>query len=382
MNCSRCNNINRVNSKFCRFCGGPLLGERQYIRKSHLEPVITDGKRPTKSKTVKILYTSLLISLISGGSVYAAPKVNDFIKVDGSIKSAKLKSNSGDYQGALDSLIQVRSRWSTSSQKEELVKLEGNQKKYLEYKKSFDDSVEKEEAGLLTDARILLQSINSEYPKYEDVRNKLSEIQSKIESGLQAKAKEASNAKLEADRRAQAESAERARAQADAQAASQAKARAESLAASAAQAAREAEAQRQQEVIKRVEEIKRSFRSELTAGYNSYSQGINYYNSAIQYSNVSNSLLAISQAGSARAVLNTARSTVSDLNYRFTGLSNDYYTAANDMITAIDGLSKATDLLINSEGTSLDYSSAINSYKDVAANYAARVKSFLSANSY
>jgi chemotaxis protein histidine kinase CheA len=387
MECPKCKKQNRPGSKFCRFCGSDLSEQPSHPQTSsgdsHFHIRIPKNIFKFKKISPKIGLVILLIVALTGGTVYAAPKVNDYIKVRAAILDAKEKQNQGEYQAAIDTLNKVEGRWSLQSQKQELTTLKEAQVKFIGYEQIVASSTEKENTGAFKEARDLLQQIGTDYPKYDSsVQPKLAELQGKIEKDLESKATAATAAKVEAERRAQAESAAKAKAQADAQAAAAAKARADADAAAAAQAAQQAEAERQQAAAQRAEEVKRSFRNELTAGYNSYIQGSNYYSSAIQYSNSGNSLLAISQAGSARAVLNSARSTVSDLNYRFTGLPSNYYTAANNMINAIDYLSKALDLLVNTEGTSLDYSSTINSYKNMAISYAGMVKSFLDANSY
>jgi len=342
-----------------------------------------------KKLSPKLVIVVLVVLALSVTVVYATPKVKDLVAVREAIKVARDKSTSGDYKGALSALIAVENRWSLSSQKRELTSLKSTEERYIKYQDAVASSTEKEKSGVLTKAREFLQSVGSEYPEYEEVRAKLSEIQSKIENNLETKARTAFEAKARAQ--ADAEVATEARIRSDASAAASAqqardaelqRQQAEAQAQAAAQSARDAELQRQQAAIQRAEQVKRSFRNELTAGYNSYIQGSNYYSSAIQYSNSSNSLLAISQAGSARAVLNSARNTVSDLNSRYTGLSSDYYDAASNMVSAIDNLNKALDLLVSSEGTSLNFSSSINSYKDMAITYAGRAKSFLDANSY
>ncbi|GEM_PF-2280402 len=411
MDCLKCQNKNRSSSKFCRFCGEKVAESKTSTEATPLEFSFRSKIENIKKKlSPKLVIVILVILALSVTSVYAAPKVKDFLAVTEAIKVARGKTTSGDYKGALNNLNTVENRWSLNSQKQELIKLKSTEEKYIKYQDAVASSTEKEKSGSLTEAREFLQSVGSDYPKYEEVRIKLSGIQSKIEGNLEEKAKVAyaAKARAQADAEAataaqmrsdasaaasaqQARDAEVQRQQAQAQAASAAQSargaeierkQAQAQAAVAEQSARDAEVQRQQAAIQRAEQVKRSFRNELTAGYNSYLQGSNYYSSAVQYSNSSNSLLAVSQAASARAVLNSARNTVSDLNSRYTGLSSDYYDAASNMVSAIDNLNNALDLLVSSEGTSLDYSSSINNYKNTTQIYAGRVKSFLDSNSY
>ena len=125
-----------------------------------------------------------------------------------------------------------------------------------------------------------------------------------------------------------------------------------------------------------------SFRNQLVSQYYIYVDAASYYSRGIQYSNSSERLLAINQMSNARAVLSSAYDSISDLNTRFTGLPYDYYAAVSNMINAIDSLNKAIDLVVQSEGTSLDYSSSVNSHKDTSSTYKSRVRAFIDANSY
>lgn len=380
--CLHCGETTPAQGRFCRACGKNIKSKK--VITHSIASWINFGiiKRCFKKLSIKATIIIVIVATLTATSVYAAPKAKDFITVRKAIDLTHDKSAAGDYKSALNSIREVRDIWSTNSQKQEMETLISTWEKYIKYQESFANAIKKEGSGSLTEARDLLNSIGIDYPEYEEVRIKLAEIQSKIEGNLQSKANAAAAAKVEAERKAQVAAEARAQAQAEAQAATTAKAQADANAAASAQAARNAEIQRQQAAAQRVEEIKKSFKNELTAGYNSYIQSKSYYSSAIQYSNAGNSLMALSQAASTRAVLNTARSTVSDLNQRFTGLSSDYYTAANNMLNAIDNKIKALNLLVESEGTYLDYSSMINSYSASATQYANNVKTFLGNNSY
>lgn len=378
MNCQKCNNTNKPDSKFCRSCGTKLSrpNTKLTITLPNLSRLLSVIRRQNK----KVVLISALVILLGAGTAFAAPKVNDFIKINGFIKEALRQESAGEYQSALDTLALTDNRWTIESKRQEVIKLKEAQSKYIQFKVSFESALEKEKKGELVEAREQLQSIGTEYPQYDNVREKLNTLQVSIEGDLKEKARlkeveaqKANTAAAEARRQAAADSAAKTRAEAE-KAASDAQSRA------AAQSARDAELQRQQEAAQRAEEVRKSFKNQLITGYSSYSSGVSYYGSAISYSNSGSSLLALSQANSAQAVLNTARNSVSDLNSRFTGLSSDYYTAASNMVTAIDYLSRAIDLLVRSEGTSLDYSSSINSNKNLAVTYAARVKLFLDSN--
>jgi chemotaxis protein histidine kinase CheA len=390
MNCQKCNNTNKADSKFCRSCGTKLSRPNTKLTitlPSFSLPNLSGLLSVIRRQNKKVILVSALVILLGAGTAFAAPKVNDFIKINGFIKEALRKESAGEYQGALDTLALTDNRWTTESKRQEVVRLKESQSKYIQFKTSFDSSLEKEKQGKLVEAREQLQSIGTEYPQYESVREKLNALQVSIEGDLQEKARlkeveaQKANAAAAASRQqAAADSAARTRAEAE-KAASDAQSRAAAQSARDAEVRKQqAEAQAQQEAAQRAEEVRKSFKNQLITGYSSYSSGVSYYGSAISYSNSGSSLLALSQANSARAVLNSARNSVSDLNSRFTGLPSDYYTAASNMVTAIDYLNSAIDLLVQSEGTSLDYSSSINSNKNLAVIYAARVKSFLDSN--
>ncbi|MDO8661076.1 MAG: hypothetical protein Q7K43_04250 [Candidatus Woesearchaeota archaeon] len=390
MNCQKCNNTNKADSKFCRSCGTKLSRPNTKLTitlPSFSLPNLSGLLSVVRRQNKKVILVSALVILLGAGTAFAAPKVNDFIKINGFIKEALRQESAGEYQGALDTLALTDNRWTTESKRQEVVKLKESQSKYIQFKTFFDSSLEKEKQGKLVEAREQLQSIGTEYPQYESVREKLNALQVSIEGNLQEKARlkeveaQKANAAAAASRQqAAVDSAARTRAEAE-KAASDAQSRAAAQSARDAEVRKQqAEAQAQQEAAQRAEEVRKSFKNQLITGYSSYGSGVSYYGSAISYSNSGSSLLALSQANSARAVLNTARNSVSDLNSRFTGLPSDYYTAASNMVTAIDYLNSAIDLLVQSEGTSLDYSSSINSNKNLAAIYAARVKSFLDSN--
>ena len=377
MDCHKCNSKNGIESKFCRSCGTKL-----HLPSTKLTITIPSISIPNlgrfigvfrRRKKNAIIFASIFSALLVTGTALAAPKIGDYVEVNRLVAEAMAQETAGEYQSALDTLTLADDKWTLESKRVEIDKLKESQSKYIQFKAQFDAGLELEKKGKLVEARTRLQSIGTDFPHYADVREKLDNIQTVIEGNLEntARAKE---------REAQRATAAAAEARQQAETESAAKAAAEARSIESAQAARNAEAQRQQEAAQRAEEVKKSFVNQLYTGYSSYISGSSYYSSAISYSNSSNSLLALSQANSARAVLNTARNSVDDLNSRFTGLSSDYYTAANNMVNAVDYLNKAIDLLVSSEGTSLDYSSSINSYKNLSVAYAAKVKVFLDSH--
>src|SRR3989344_6287193 len=322
MICNSCNKENRTDGKFCRFCGSKL-GQAS-TKLTITLPTFSGLLGVVRRQNKRVILASILVVVTGAGTVFAAPKINDFIKVSSFVKKALQQESAGDYQAALATLVLADNRWTLESKRQDIEELKNDQLKYAQFKVSFESALEKEKNGELVEAREFLQSIGTEYPEYNKVREKSDTIQVVIESDLKEKARlkeveaqKANAAAAESRRQATVESAAKVRAEAE-KAASDAQSRA------AAQSARDAELQRQQEAARRAEEVRKSFINQLVTGYNSYNSGASYYSSAISYSNSGSSLSAINQASNARAVLNTARDSVSDLNSRFTGLSSDY----------------------------------------------------------
>ncbi|MFA6273508.1 MAG: zinc ribbon domain-containing protein [Candidatus Paceibacterota bacterium] len=376
MHCDQCGKENRLGSKFCRSCGN-TLSDTSHGSSGKKESLVSNI---TWKSPIVVLVIGLIVL---GGLVYGGTKAYAYYQVESKISTAKKLQTAGDYKGSIDTLNGWENKTFTNSQKTRIDGIKTDDQKFITFKASFDSAVAVENGTStaktslsvsLQSALKDLQSIDSSYPDYKNVQAEMTKIQNALvvalqdEAGVSKKAAADSAALAEKNRQAAA-SAQAARTQAENNA-QRAQSAADSATANAAA----------QAAVARGLEVQKGFRNELTAGYISYTQGVTYYGSAIKYSNSSDSLLAIAQANSARAVLNSAYSTVSDLNSRFTGLSSSYYAAANDMVSAISNLNKAIDLLVSSEGTSLDYSSSINSYKNTATSYQTRVKAFLDAN--
>lgn len=378
MICSDCKNINRPDSKFCRSCGVSLnrINEQTIVTIPSFNGVVRFFRQQNK----KVVLVLALVVLLGATTVFAAPRVKDFIDVNRAIQEAITQEASGGYQDALNTLMLADDKWTTASKRQEIAKLKETQTRYAKFKTSFILALEKEKEGKLIEAREQLQSIGVQYPQYDVVREKLNALQVSIEGSLEEKAhlkeveaQKANAVATEARHQAALDSAAKTRAESE-------KASSDAQVLAATQFARDAELQRQQEAAKRAKEVEMSFKNQLIIGNNSYISGVSYYSSAVSYSNSGSSVLAISQANSARALLSTARNNISNLNSRFTGMSSDYYAAANNLVIAIDYLTAAMDLLVQTEGTSVDYSSTINSNKNLAAIYASKVQSFINSN--
>ncbi len=375
MHCDHCGSENRVGSNFCRSCGKSLSESvSAAVAKRIRVPNGFSWKNPA------VLGVAALIVL--GSFAYGSTKAYAFLKVESKIGSAKKLQAKGDYAGSIAALTALESAKLTAGEKTKIQTIRDNDEKYIAFKSSFDAAVAVENSqsarssssANLQKALRDLQAIDSDYPEYKSVQAEITKVQGVLVDRLEGESD--TNKKAAADASASA-----AKNKAAAQAAQAAKEQAEANAEEAKSAADAAAANAAAQAAARGAEVAKAFRNELAAGYISYTQGANYYSSAISYSNNSQSILALSQANSARAVLNSASSTVSDLSTRYSGLPASYYRAASDMMSAISNLNHALDLLVSSEGTSLDYSSQINAYKNTAVAYQASVKAFLDSTS-
>lgn len=378
MICKNCQKKNRPDSKFCRFCGTNFFVPKQEDE----ERVITISV----SKLVSILKNfnfnkkSLIITAIAilavGTSVFAAPKINDYLEVNKLIKEANDLEIGGDYQKALATLSLTNDKWTFESKRQE-----------IESFKSLNSALEKEKEGFLVEARKILQEIDSGFSRYEEIKNKLNEIQLSIESNLEEKAKlkeeeakKAAASAAEARRRAEAEAA--ARAQAEAQrAGAEARERDEAAArARAEQAARESEYQRQQEEQARVDAIRLSFWNQLNTIYTNFNNnGIGYYNEAIAYYNNGYSLSAIAKFGQAEAIFNSARNDALDMQSTFYGMPESYNVALRNMISAATQCSYAVSSVMDDVVNDAP-SIFTDNYATQCFNHGSAVINFLNSN--
>ena len=394
MNCNKCQQENRPGSKFCRDCGNKLqVGKNDHVAPATIDISWVFSKLTNVNR--KLLVTAVVIILLSGGVAYAAPKTIDQIEVNKTIKEALVKEENGNYNGTLLLLASVEGKWALEQTKNEITDINERNEKYLEYQEIFYSAIAKEEEGELEEARQLLQSIDSDFPEYEDVKEKLNEIQLAIEGGLRdeadasaAQARRAAAAEAEAKRQAEASAtakvaadAQRASAEARARAEAETAARAEAQAAASAQAARDAEIRRQQEEAEKIEQTRISFLNQLVTLWDSYGSGVDYYNDAMDQYNNGDYFVAIAVFGQARAVFQNTYNASLSLNNNFTGMSNEYVTAANNMKTAADYMIEATDLMIDAIG-SYGSTSNVSYYSNLAFNYVTKVSSFLRSKGY
>lgn len=379
MICNNCNKKNRTDGKFCRFCGSKLYQSK----------VSFDIKLPNfsglasiiRKQNKKTIIIALLVVFVGAGTAFAAPKINDYIKVNGIVSEALRLESTGDYQAALASLVLADDKWTLESKRQEVNELKEEQSKYAQFKDTYDFALEKQEVGELAEARELLQSIDADYPEYEQVKEKTNELQESIENDLreQARMKELeaqrqAAAAAEARRQAQAEAAAKVRAEAE-------KASSEAQARAATKAAREAETQRQQAEAEQERQVQISFLNQLSGLYSTYNgDGIDYYNNAMSYYNSGSELMALTVFGQARAVFQNIYSQVASLNSNFTNMPSGYTQAATNMKNATYYALEATNEVISIIGTYNN--SKANHYSDLAESYGLKVRNFLTSQGY
>lgn len=381
MLCNGCKGENRPDSKFCRFCGLQFSVQNQENQRKDqkiinisLSGIVSNLCKLRISLNKKAAFIISIILLGAGVATFAAPKVKNYLDVNKFINEARKFEIDGDYQRALATLSLTSGKWTLGSKRQE-----------VDSARAFISALEKEKGGMLIEAREILRGIDSKFSRYEEVKEKLNEIQLAIESNLEEKArqkeeeaKRASASAAEAKRRAQTEADARARAEAD-QAASAARMRAEADARSRAeQATREAEYQRQQEEAERIRQVRISFVNQLVSIYNSYNNnGTSYYNSAMSSYNAGNNLAALAVFGQARAVYQGALENSTNLISNFTGMPSDYNQATLSMKTAAYYMVQATDSIMNAIAEDSPLISMANYYAGLADTHDSMVSSFL-----
>lgn len=374
MLCHNCGKENRADSGFCRHCGVQLKADHPHR-----------SRKPSFIKKISgrmwIVIGALV--LISGGTAFAAPKVNDYIAVKAALSNAEQLQSKGDYAGALSSLNAVEGRWTFQSNKQELEDLKNKEGVYIQDQNNFNLAVSKENSGDLNGAQQVLQSIATDFPQYNQIQNEIASVQSKIESQLQSQtlqaqdqAKAAQAEKVQADAvaaQASAQAAQAAKDKADAQAAAaaaaQAQAEANAQAVAEAQAKVQAQADAQHQVLL-------SFYNQLSSIYGAVnSDGIGYYNNAMNYYNSGSYLVALGIFGQAQAVFQKAYSDAVALNGSFTGLPASYVSAGYSMSNAANDCLQATNIMMADIGNSTNLDA--NSTANTCTNIKSSVSTFL-----
>jgi hypothetical protein len=285
----------------------------------------------------------------------------------------------------------------TDAKKQELEDLKEEQVRYVKYKEIFNSALEKEQAKKLEDARKLLLTIDSDFPEYDDVKNKLTDIQDEIEDKLKADADREAAARASAERQTQIESEARAQAQRETQAATEAKQRSDASAAAAAQAARDAEYRKQQadaaaaasaqaareSELRRQQEIFSKFVDEVVSIHNTIITGLNYMNDAIQYIREGGEIQFTTINIQAQTVFNDAiKRSGSLLLYStpsgYESVGNNLRCAADNLSSSAYNYSKSMVSMLSKNFDLADsYIASGGSYERQGRNCLNSVKSFL-----
>lgn len=375
MHCDQCGKENREGSKFCRYCGTRI----DVSADSNFKGRRASFKSPLTLR--RSTAAALVVILVVGAALmYGGSKAYGYFRTEAKIAAVAEAQRSGEYDKSLELIAGLEGRNLSESQKQEVGRLKSDSEKFLGFKASVNAAARVVDKGDTADAKDIqealhqLHSVDESYPGFAEVKGAIDKLEASLLVALQGDVERSKKAAAEAKAQAAREKQSAAAAQA---ARERAEEETQQVADDAARAAANAQAEAS---ASKAAEVKISFRNQLVIAYNSYIQATGYYSSAINYSNQGDSLLALAQANSAQAVLNSAYESVYDLNSRFSGMPTTYVAAANSLVNAINNLKEATRLLSISEGTTLDYSSSINSYKSAAANYAANVKMFLNGN--
>jgi len=382
MFCSTCGTKNRSEAKFCKDCGARLniSFKKVELKLPNWKPLLSNASNILNSGLVKLKW-NLRISLIGGLVILLlvlSPFAHAHYRYTQARKQAEKFFSDGEYGQALErlgSINQARLLPSIKSRTNFQIEL---------YSKVKDDdavfaSAKSEEAkGNLVKAKELLSQLSNatEYPKFADVLKELNTVSDRISGKQVAEAQQASES---AAAKAEAERANRQRAE-QAASKSAAEAAANQAAADAAQRQSAANAAAaEQEAQSKAQALRTAFRNEVVDAYNAFNQALSHYGSGIQYSNNGSSILALSKMSNAKALLNGAYTSINTIKTRYagSGIPVTYLNAATNMISAINSLNYACDLVIQSEGTSLDLSSTINTNRNSAVNYFSEVKNFL-----
>lgn len=108
MSCTNCGKTNRLDSRFCRFCGAsfdmaassPATFSFSLSKLSNLNQIFS---KLLQNKRVLLLIAVVIIS--GAGSVFAAPKISDFVAVNKLIKKAAELESQNNYKDSVAALI-------------------------------------------------------------------------------------------------------------------------------------------------------------------------------------------------------------------------------------------------------------------------------------
>ncbi len=342
MKCKNCDKENHEGSKFCRFCGERMSSTKHV-------------KIPISRPSIVIIIT---VIVLGGGSVYAAPKAQDYFSVKNSIAQISDLELKGEYQKALDILLATENKWTTSSTRGEIVTLKQREQKYISWKNDYNLALDNMASSSYESAHTLLEGIDPSYPQYKLVKDKLTEVQKGIQDQLNEKVRVA-------EQRASEQKAAAASARQQAQTAQQQAREAANSSARAATAARSAE-------------IDKSFRNQLYAAFTSLKNGDSYYNQAMKYKNNDETALALIYFAKANTVYAEVQTTANNINSSFTGMDQSYVNAANNLAASASNNIKAANSAIDGLGGT-GSSSTTNYYSNLGDEYRNSVAAFFAS---
>jgi hypothetical protein len=329
MTCSNCGRENREGSNFCRHCGSGLTTQGGSVHRR---------KFFFKKISLRIWIVIIVVVLLFGSTVYAAPKISGYLSVNSAIATAMRLQNQGNYADALSVLTAVEGRWTFESDKQKLETLKGQENDYIQDQGNYNLAVSEinssTPSSTLLSAQSLLQSIPNDFPQYGEVQTAINSVSSDIEGQLQNQAQQAQiqlqaaqTAKVQAQAAAAQAAQEKAAAQA--QEAANAEAAEQAQAAAAQQAAAEAQAAAQAASTAQVEQ---SFYNQLSTIYSDFKGGaISNETTGIDYGNDGDWSSADTYFGAAASACSTAEKDAENLNTTFSNMPSSYTDAASAM---------------------------------------------------
>jgi flagellar biosynthesis GTPase FlhF len=322
------------------------------------------------------------VVLLGCGTAYAAPKIKDYLTVNGAISDAKQLQASGNYTGALAKLNGVDGMWMLSSTRQNVGNLEKQESGFVQDQNNYDLAIS-EESSSTTNAQSLLQSIPTDYPQYGQVQTALNSVASQIEGQLKAQAQQA---------QAQVQAAQAAKAQAEASAAEAAQAKAVAQAQAAALAEQEQQAQeeaqqeqeqaqqeQQQQAQAQAAQMRQTAINQLQSIYNTFeNDGIADYNEGMDEFNAGLYSESINYFSEAIASFKSVGDSLTQMSNSYTNLDSDI---AGAMVTLDQAVSNCMDACVSVVGTIGGTSNSANTnlYSDTCNSDKNTVAAFLSS---
>jgi hypothetical protein len=167
-------------SIFCQNCGKKIISSE--IKSAYF---LSFFRKHFSKKAIIVLLFALILT---AGAVYAIPKAIDFYKITGLVKNAISLQKNGNYKAVIGILDQTDKMWTLNSERKNIAELKDKNIKYSDYQILFNNAIEKEKEGQLEEVRTDLQKISTDYPKYNEIKIKLTEVQYAIEAKIKEEA--------------------------------------------------------------------------------------------------------------------------------------------------------------------------------------------------